>query len=240
MNKLIDALMKAQKDFPIIPKNRIAKMGTYSYKYADLSDILSAVSPILHNHGLVLYHKTEVTDHGTKLITIFRNEDCMTESELMLPNGLTPHELGSALTYYRRYSICNLLGIVAEDDDDGQSANKNIQELGKLAPKANPANSPITPGNGSGGVILPTKAPSQPTLSAVSDAQVSRLNTIAGKANPPWTHEQIKDFVLRTWGHDSTKKLTREQYKEFCDVILPMGAPAGTPKPFDADDDLPF
>jgi hypothetical protein len=34
-----------------------------------------------------------------------------------------PQGVGSALTYYKRYSILSILGLTADEDDDGQAAS---------------------------------------------------------------------------------------------------------------------
>ena len=38
-------------------------------------------------------------------------------------SALLVNQLGSALTYARRYSIQSVLGVAAEDDDDGNAAS---------------------------------------------------------------------------------------------------------------------
>jgi hypothetical protein len=38
-----------------------------------------------------------------------------------------PQGQGSAITYARRYSLCSAIGLVADDDDDGQAASKPKQ-----------------------------------------------------------------------------------------------------------------
>jgi hypothetical protein len=40
-----------------------------------------------------------------------------------LPQGITPQQMGSAITYYRRYTLQSALSLQAVDDD-GQQASK--------------------------------------------------------------------------------------------------------------------
>ena len=40
-------------------------------------------------------------------------------------NGRTPQEIGSAITYARRYLLGCLTGVVTDDDDDGHIAARN-------------------------------------------------------------------------------------------------------------------
>ena len=120
------ALLAAQKEFPPIAKTKTADMGNYRYKYADLSDIFEAVTPILHKHDLAL-SQSLVSDEGrvgieTRLYhTSGHVEDF---GALLLPAGGTPQNAGSALTYARRYAACAALGIVADEDVDGQQTTR--------------------------------------------------------------------------------------------------------------------
>jgi hypothetical protein len=51
---------------------------------------------------------------------------------MSLPNIQDPQKLGSAITYYRRYTLQSLLGLQAEDDD-GNTATKQVKEERKPA-----------------------------------------------------------------------------------------------------------
>ena len=41
-----------QGELTSIPQTKIANAGTYSYKYADLADVVSVAYPIMSKHGL--------------------------------------------------------------------------------------------------------------------------------------------------------------------------------------------
>lgn len=123
MNKeLIESLIKARTEFPEIPKNRTAKAGSFSYKYADLSDILTIVVPILSKYGLIITQPIVSTERGMAVKTIlYHTSGGSIESVFdMNVNGLNPQQVGSMISYYRRYSICALLGVFPEDDTDAQ------------------------------------------------------------------------------------------------------------------------
>ena len=49
------------------------------------------------------------------------------DSCIDLPTINDPQKLGSAITYYRRYTLQSLLGLLAQDDD-GNGAVKQIKE----------------------------------------------------------------------------------------------------------------
>ncbi len=64
------------------------------------------------------------------------------ESILPLPILSDPQKLGSALTYYRRYGICNLLAISPDEDDDGSKCSTFRQAQG-IAPKTESQPKPV-------------------------------------------------------------------------------------------------
>jgi len=108
--------------------NNVTKNATnphFKNRYASLDAILDAVRPILHKNGLAL-SQTPLTADGMVGVTtrIIHTSGESTESTLLLPAGQnTAQGYGSALTYARRYSISSILGIAADDDDDGQIAS---------------------------------------------------------------------------------------------------------------------
>jgi hypothetical protein len=147
---LLQAKFRALQELPEITKTRTAKVplkngGQYSYKYADLSDILSIVQPILLRNDLMLTHSTLPGANGrdqliTRLVHVKSGES--EESIIELPEYSGPQELGSLLTYFRRYEVCLILGIQADEDEDGAVAQqaartaKVASVVSKVAPVA--------------------------------------------------------------------------------------------------------
>lgn len=123
--EIAKALAAAQESFPMVPKARAAHVGQYSYKYADLADILHAVSPVLAKHGLAVTQTfTKPDEQSIVLVTrLLHVSGESIDSWLPIPwSSGKPQELGSWITYLRRYSLAAILGIAAEDDDDAQAA----------------------------------------------------------------------------------------------------------------------
>lgn len=158
------ALAKAQGEMLVPEKRRTATVrmrdekggGTYTYKYADLSDIRQAVAPALSKNGLAL---TQVIDASTmRLTTLLIHESGeFLGSTYDLPRGLAAQQFGSALTYAKRYSYCSILGVVAEEDDDAQIAQPATQrqvKVGKLPASIKPKASQVE--NGTSGLKLAT------------------------------------------------------------------------------------
>lgn len=128
--QIAPALVKAFGELSDVPKGREAKIPTktgasYGYKYADLADTLSMVRPILARHGLAVTQTASNPDSDTVAITttlIHTSGEWMSFHPLLLPNGRTAQETGSAITYGRRYSLLAVLGLAAEDDDGASAA----------------------------------------------------------------------------------------------------------------------
>jgi hypothetical protein len=125
MKNIAAALIKARQSFPAIHKNKINPH--FKSKYASLDSILEAITSPLSDNGLVLIQPTVIKDGAIFLTTqlIHSESGEIIESELIIPPQSDPQKLGSALTYYRRFSICTLLAIAADDDDDGSTATSN-------------------------------------------------------------------------------------------------------------------
>jgi len=120
ITKLAAALVKAQGSMTNPAKNKTVSTGKYSYSYADLGSIIDHVRPVLAANGLALIQRIDTRPESVTLVTMLVHESGQViESALPLPRGAAAQELGSYLTYARRYSICAALGIAAEDDDDG-------------------------------------------------------------------------------------------------------------------------
>lgn len=119
INELAAALAKAQTAMTNAVFNRINPH--FKSKYADLPAVIEAVRPALAANGLSVTQETRVTDTGFVLATVLRHASGQwTEATYPLPANGKPQEMGSALTYARRYSLAAICGIASDDDDDGE------------------------------------------------------------------------------------------------------------------------
>jgi ERF superfamily len=122
MKLITAALIAAKAQFKPIHKNKVNPH--FKSKYATLDEILEAIAPALLANNLLLLQPTIVKDNLTVLKTILIHAESgeQLESELTIPAIADPQKLGAAMTYYRRFSICSLLAIAPDDDDDGTTA----------------------------------------------------------------------------------------------------------------------
>jgi hypothetical protein len=119
MKEVYQALLSAKKDIGKVAKN--AKNPHFKNSYADINALIEAVEPILLDNGLILLQPVNDLIVTTRIIHAESGQEV--SSSIALPNASTPQQLGSAITYYRRYTLQSLLSLQAEDDD-GNEANK--------------------------------------------------------------------------------------------------------------------
>lgn len=124
--KLATALALAQAEFKPIVKDKVVTTGTYKYRYADLASVRDAVTPSLAKNGLAIVQTFRpnggVHQYVDTLLVHSSGESI--SSSYQIPATGKQQEIGSAITYARRYSLCAILGVVAEDDDDGNAADQ--------------------------------------------------------------------------------------------------------------------
>jgi hypothetical protein len=120
---LAAAFAAAQAEMPDITKGRTANVGQYRYTYADLSDVLGALRPVLARHGLFLTQNVVTRNNTVDVWTTIghRSGQTFDFGPMSFPTGNTPQTAGSAVTYARRYSLLAAVGLATEDDD-GQHA----------------------------------------------------------------------------------------------------------------------
>lgn len=141
--EIAKALAKAQTELKNPNKNKTVNVrtqqgGTYTYKYADLADILDQVKPILAKNGLTIVQGVvdDTEDQRIKIDTLLLHESGeWIKTILSMPQAhetrMNPAQaLGSLLTYGRRYAITSLLNLASDEDNDANTPEP------KLAPTA--------------------------------------------------------------------------------------------------------
>ena len=136
INELASALVAAQAEFSAVTKGSTNPF--FKSKYAALPDVVASASPVLAKHGLAVTQSISfnfqldggVKDTLTTMLLHKSGQYIQNEMLLHLPKQ-DPQGQGSAVTYARRYAYMAILGLVADDDDDGNAASRP-----KVQPKA--------------------------------------------------------------------------------------------------------
>ena len=122
---LYDYLLRVQSEIGAIQKS--SENNYYKSSYFDINDLLQEVKPILTKYGLVLTQPLTTKDGRMYVSSVISNGVEDVESTLILPDIVKPQELGSCITYYRRYTLVSLLALQAEDDD-GNATKDALQK----------------------------------------------------------------------------------------------------------------
>ena len=88
---------------------------------------MKQLQPLFEKHGVIVQQPTRVDESGNqRVMTILRCKDTgeFDSSDLIIPFNDNPQRVGSAITYYKRYTLFGLLGLNTEEDDDGQAASQ--------------------------------------------------------------------------------------------------------------------
>lgn len=153
INELSAAMAKAQGKFPEIVKDKKVEVKNkegkylYSYFYAELSTIVSAVRPALAESGLSIAQG--MSGDGNYCVTrILHSSGQWIETQYpFVAKESDMQALGGGFTFARRYAISALLGIATETDDDASKvAGKNAEISGGPNSPAQKPNPPAQPG----------------------------------------------------------------------------------------------
>ena len=103
--------------------------GVYNNKFADLAEVWNTIRKPLSENNLsiaqpVLNSEAKV---GVTTTLLHSSGQFLSETFYAQPTKDGPQELGSLISYLRRYCICAILGI-AQQDDDGQIAEDGYKK----------------------------------------------------------------------------------------------------------------
>lgn len=103
--------------------NKEATNPFFKSKYATLANILDVIREPLHKNGLSFVQFP--TGQFGLVTRLMHNSGEWLEAEYeMQPTKNTPQEIGSCITYMRRYALGSILGLNIDEDDDGNAASK--------------------------------------------------------------------------------------------------------------------
>lgn len=90
----------------------------FKSNYLSLNGLLDAIKPLLNELELVLLQPLTNVDGRPAITTkLLDGDKVLLESTITLPDLQDPQKVGSAISYYRRYSIQSMLLLQAEDND---------------------------------------------------------------------------------------------------------------------------
>ena len=163
MKNLFKAIAAFQQECPVILKDT----SGYGYKYADLTQIDSVIKPLLSKHGLsyvqplqdnsiktILFHiesgeqiesictiPFESVKYEPVLIETTKNNVTEKKTKFVIAGfeGMnTAQAYGSLITYFRRYTISSMLGLITDKDTDGTGVPQQPEQQKQPEQKKDP------------------------------------------------------------------------------------------------------
>ena len=129
---LIEALINFQKDFHEISLKKDKKNEHLRNAYMTLDNILNTIRPLLSKNGLVIVQSLT----GSYLSSVLYHVSGQYIKTDMPFNPMSGNKgtndlqnLGGGITYAKRYQICAMLSISADNDDDAQNSGHITNEL---------------------------------------------------------------------------------------------------------------
>ena len=133
ISEIAKALSAFQGEVSNAKKDAKVSAGSIKYNYATLETVIDVVRPILAKNGLSFVQSMKTTVESMEIMTLLMHSS----GEWIECGGVTfkvndhkPQNLGSLMTYGKRYGLMAALGVATEEDDDGaqaQEAAKNAK-----------------------------------------------------------------------------------------------------------------
>tara|TARA_R110000868_G_C10972640_1_gene770706 strand:+ start:33060 stop:33689 length:630 start_codon:yes stop_codon:yes gene_type:complete len=146
-------LLAIQEEIGAIKKSKTNPY--FNSNYFDINLLLDVVKPVLNKHKIVLMQPLVHIEGKPAIETVLLDTENDTMLKDIMPivmpivttqkdgvsttvDGLKAQEMGSAITYYRRYALQSLLSLEAEDDDGNKASNsvaqvtKNVGDNSKI------------------------------------------------------------------------------------------------------------
>lgn len=136
IDQLATALAAAQAE---MSNPRFDKVNPdFRSKYASLAAVRDAVIPVLSRHGIAVVQTLHQSDGGIGCTTLLLHKSGQQlQSTLAVPASKQDAQgLGSAATYARRYSLMAMVGVVGDEDDDGNAAVAKTPASAAMAAQA--------------------------------------------------------------------------------------------------------
>nr|UWF88650.1 MAG: ERF superfamily protein [Bacteriophage sp.] len=130
-NNLNKKFMQVLNEVPNFSTDETANAGSRTYKYLNLATLLKNIKPIFEKYDIAFSQRVTFDGTGdgrqtlgTVETIIFDENEQQTVCEYPFFVTGDPQQVGSAITYARRYSLTTVLGIFPDKDDDGSYAKQ--------------------------------------------------------------------------------------------------------------------
>lgn len=206
INELATALCKAQAE--IMPALKDSANPFFKSKYADLESVWNACRDPLTKNGLCVMQAINTIENQMVLVTTLAHSSGQFIRSLapIIVTKMEPQAIGSAISYFRRYSLAALVGVV-QSDDDGELA----QQRSKVIPENQPPKQEYPKSSGASGA----------SGGKITEKQLKWLSGLI-KSNTAFLDKILKDYNIQS--------LADLPFSEF-NFVLEQAKNAGKPQP---------
>ncbi len=125
IKEIMSAIQKVQQTAGTIAKNAKGQVGQRAYSYANLNDTWDTIKDLMQQNKLVVVQSPTTGESSMGQFfstTIYHTESGEWIRELMQMElqRADPQAIGAAITYYRRYMLTSMLGLIPDDDNDAR------------------------------------------------------------------------------------------------------------------------
>jgi len=191
--ELAKALNAFQGKLKAVKKDAINPF--FKSHYATLDAIWDTIREPLSISGLAVVQTLSQTDDGKTLLDttlLHTSGEWLSGSMLLNPVKDDPQGLGSAISYARRYSLCAMLGVVADEDDDANIATK---------PKAK------------------TQEPPEGTTYKPEPVTSAQLKKIYASARERDIVDEVVAYMASTFGKAHSRELNKAEASQLIEAI---------------------
>jgi hypothetical protein len=179
----------------------------FKSSYADLGSVWDAARPVLSKYGLCIMQTTELAADRNQVImvtTLAHTSGQWMKSYLPLnPTKNDSQGMGAAITYLRRYSLSAIVGVVCDEDDDGETA------MGRGKTQNNQQQPPAQN----------NQPPAQPqAIEKVGRAEIIALTTLIQNLDEE-SNKSFLDWISKNFNAKSIQDIPKACYEK-CMVSL--------------------
>lgn len=206
--KLDAALAKAQGEIEAASKDKTNP--AFKSRYADLTAVWAACRPALAKHGISLTQwPVHAEDGRVHMVTRIAHGGEWIRAHFSIPvTKQDPQGYGSAIQYAKRYTLAAALGVVADEDDDGNAASA------RQAPRQEPARAPEQP--------KPTESLADTILRKFSEAEsADAFEDLVRRAQAKWGEIGTADKARVSNAIEARRVYWANQTFEGAEVVEP-------------------
>lgn len=223
INELIKALCLAQAELEPAIKDSVNPF--FKSNYADLSSVWSVCRKVLSKNNLAVIQTIDTQNNILSVITMLAHSSgqWVTGNISSSIEKLNPQQIGSMISYFRRYGLASMVGVVQEDDDAEQTKKEGIRDNRKTENTASNPTFGKSNSNSRQFETKPTVKPNGNELSTGSSVTPKNINPdidqlrstkFTGGIYAEQTFEQVFNNELKT-----NHKWTKQRNKELSDGI---------------------